>query len=183
MITFMCKFNFGKRITYQNVKVLKILSKFKWMWWNWILISKITWFLGPIDRVRGIKIGERLTRKTFSLINSLIIESNPLIGRVIEFWVWIMSFILLAIGSSWKDEYESWFWKLWWSRESIKFCDYCSDSRNSSLFIFRMDDCSFWIGVTEKDEYDSWKFSWDDGPIYFEIVLLFQKRLPNSLLA
>jgi len=64
----MLKFNFRDGITCQNVNVTFktwSLIKFKWMSWNWILVSTIIWFFGPIDRVRDIRIGQRLTRKTF----------------------------------------------------------------------------------------------------------------------
>ena len=35
------------------------------------------------------------------------------------------------------------------------FCDCCSDSRKSSMLVFKTDSCSFWRGETE---YESWKF-------------------------
>ena len=74
------------------------------MCWNWILVFKTTWFIGPIDRIRDIRLVKGWQKKFFSLlfIKLLNIESNLLTGWVIEFWVWIMSPILFAIGSSWK---------------------------------------------------------------------------------
>ena len=157
--TFIFKFNFTKWITCQSVYVvlkILILVKFKWVWWNWILVSKAIWFLCPIDRVRDIRIGQRLTRENFlTLINQFAyIESNILIGRVIEFRVWIMSPILYSIGSFWKGEYGSRFWKVWWNCESIRFWDCCSDSHKASILFSKID--LFTIGFYGKEVCEAW---------------------------
>jgi len=130
------------------------LVKFKWVCWNWILASKTTWFFGSIDKVRDIRIGKDWQERIPSLllINSLNIESNLLIGWVTEFLVWIMSPILFTIDSSWESEHGSWFWKLWWNRQSIKFLDYCLVSLRNFILFFKNDEFSFWID----DEHESW---------------------------
>ena len=50
------------------------------------------------------------------------------------------------------------------------FCDCCSDSCKGSILKSSTDDCSFLIGETKKDEYDSWKFGWDDESNMFCIL-------------
>ena len=78
-------------------------------------------------------------------------------------WTWVMASIIFSksIGSSfccdwaWKDGYEGWVWKFWWSRESIKFWGCCSDSRKISILVSKTSDWSFWKGGTK---YDSWKY-------------------------
>ena len=51
---------------------------------------------------------------------------------------------------------------MWWNCESIGFCGCCSNSRKGTILKSSIDGSSFWIGETEKDEYDSWKFGWND---------------------
>ena len=55
----------------------------------------------------------------------------------------------VAIGL---QKMKSCFWNLWYNRESIRFCDCCSDSR---ILISKIDSFLFWTGETE---YESWKY-------------------------
>ena len=66
------------------------LVKFKWVRWNWILVSKTTWFLVEIDRVRDIWIDQRLIRASFLIpmnVDQLTqLTSNLSIDWVEDFW-------------------------------------------------------------------------------------------------
>jgi len=161
----MLKFNLIEVITCIFIKG-SVLIKVKMVWWNWILVSKTTWLLGQINRVRDIRIGQILIRESLlipiNVANWLIFASNLSINWVKMFWGWIMSSILFSksVGSSWKGKYKSWFWKFCWNCESVMFSNCHSDSCKTSKLFSYSNFSSTSYSRKEVYEVECWKGGW-----------------------
>ena len=108
-------FNLRKGITCQNINVVPkilILVKFKWVYWNWSLVSKTTWFLGPNRMVSDVKNGQRVGMENVDhCIYFLIISDLNLSHGFNHLFKTNWFIVLLRLGL--KEGYEGLFWKFW----------------------------------------------------------------------